>query len=223
MIKDIPGFEVQFATTSSQEALQKAIDFKPDLMITDIILPDGHGIWLANKFKDYGIPSILISAEWGLGFMGYDVEAVSFLGKPISFSKLNMTLQKFKEQLNPTTQSSSEKPDSLFIKTMNGKSLIPIKISDIVYIKGGKDYADIILDANDEESPKKELVRGSLRTLLEKINDQKFIQIHKAYLINREKISKYEYDRVFLINKFTIPIGDTFQSKIHNLFNKETL
>lgn len=219
MIEDIPGFEVRFATTSAQKALQMAIDYKPDLMIADIVLPDGHGVWLAERFKNLGIPSILISAEWALGFMGYDVEAVSFLGKPISFSKLNMTLQKFKEQLDP--KHDSDKTETIFIKKINGKSLIPIKLSDIVFIKGGKDFADIILDTSDIESQRTGMVRGTLKSLLERFNDQKFIQIHRSYIINREKISAYEYDRIYLLNKYKISIGDTYQPIIRDLFSKE--
>ena len=87
------GYEVVTAL-DGEEALEKAMDCKPDLIVLDIMMPkmDGYETCKALKADDRtkDIPVILLSAKGRNVDMqtGYDVGADEYITKPFSPRKL---------------------------------------------------------------------------------------------------------------------------------------
>jgi two-component system alkaline phosphatase synthesis response regulator PhoP len=87
------GYEVVTAL-DGEEGLQKAIEFKPDLIVLDIMMPkmDGYETCKALKSDERtkNTPVILLSAKGRNVDMqtGYDVGADEYITKPFSPRKL---------------------------------------------------------------------------------------------------------------------------------------
>tara|TARA_B110000908_G_scaffold14685_1_gene16799 strand:+ start:79 stop:351 length:273 start_codon:yes stop_codon:yes gene_type:complete len=84
------------------------------------------------------------------------------------------------------------------------------KINDILYIEAAGNYSKVVLK-NDSI-----LVRDKISSLLEKISTEKFIQVHKSFIVAIEHINSLEGNRI-LIGNNTIPIGKMYKSNIINL------
>jgi len=89
------SFHVEWAQSLS-EAREKLKEFKPDLMILDVGLPDGLGFELARDLKlKSDVPLIFLTA-WNTAenrLEGYEIGAEEFIPKPFHFRELLLRLQ----------------------------------------------------------------------------------------------------------------------------------
>jgi DNA-binding LytR/AlgR family response regulator len=223
IIEGIPGFEVNFSSTSPFEGLEFAIDSKSDLVITDIIMPQVNGFWLAQRLKSNNIPVIITSAQWSQSWMAFDVDAIDFLGKPLEFLRVSTSLEKFKKAFSE--KKNEPIPfSSIMIKHHATNSLIPIDRELIIYAKAGKDYAELYhLDKFNKENIKKDLGRITVANLLMKLTHPEFMQIHKSYIINCNMLSRYEYHQVHLHGNICVPIGASFRKSLYRKFSGDII
>jgi DNA-binding LytR/AlgR family response regulator len=222
MISKIPGYEVSFATTSGMEGLDKSQSFFADLIITDILMPEVNGIWLAARLKEINIPVIVISANWSQGWMGYEVEALDFICKPISFTRLSATLEKFAKSFREEIPVASIEKH-IYIKDPATNSILLILKNTIAFIKGAKDLAEIHYnDQVDKPATRKQYAKATLSSLLSTLGKD-FVQVHKSFVINSTKIAKYEYDHITLDSGFKVPIGETYKSELYRTFTGKIL
>jgi two-component system LytT family response regulator len=94
--------------------------------------------------------------------------------------------------------------DFIFIKT--DSKIVNVSLSDILFIEGLKDYIAI------NTTKEKLITLESLKTLEESLPGQRFIRVHKSYIISIEKISSIERNRIF-IKDIVVPIGDTYRER----------
>jgi DNA-binding LytR/AlgR family response regulator len=223
IIEGIPGFEVNFSSTSPFEGLEFAINAKSDLVITDIIMPQVNGFWLAQRLKANNIPVIITSAQWSQGWMAFDVEAIDFLGKPLEFLRVSTSLDKFKKSVSGKRLEQIPSP-TIMIKHHATNSIIPIDRDLIIYAKAGKDYAELFhLDKFNKDKIKKDLGRITAANLLIKLTHPEFIQIHKSFIINCNMMSKYEYHQVHLLGTICVPIGASFRKSLYRKFSGDLI
>lgn len=220
IIEGIPGFEVNCAATSPFEGLNFAIGAKSDLVITDILMPEVNGFWIAQRLKANNIPVIITSAQWSQGWMAFDVDAIDFLGKPLEFVRVNSSLEKFKQfSKKQSTDLTLHAP--IMLKHHLTNSIVPIDKNRIIYAKGGKDYAEIYsIDKFSKDQVNKELCRATMAFLHEKLAHADFIQVHKSYIVNRNMISRYEYHQIHLLKEIVIPIGISYRKSLYRQFNE---
>lgn len=99
-LKRTGEYEILEAATG-QEAIEKAISAKPDLILLDMSLPDISGIGVTNAIKaNPNTVQIPIVALSGLSLVGWKQQALKagmadFLQKPVSLRVLMETIQKF--------------------------------------------------------------------------------------------------------------------------------
>ncbi|MFT5892641.1 MAG: two-component system response regulator LytT, partial [Dokdonia sp.] len=84
------------------------------------------------------------------------------------------------------------------------KTLYKISVDDVLFLKAEIDYVNV---ATEEKSI---LILDSLRNWIEKLKGFRFIQVHRSYIINIDKITKVYGNQVF-IGKKVIPIGKTYK------------
>ncbi|HEY9632302.1 MAG TPA: response regulator [Coleofasciculaceae cyanobacterium] len=92
------GGHTVVSVTNPKEALNKAIEYKPDVIITDVVMPGMSGFELCRRFKQHpitvGVPIVICSSKnqeidrlWGMK-QGAD----AYLTKPFSREQLNRTI-----------------------------------------------------------------------------------------------------------------------------------
>lgn len=194
--------ELELSTTNPIEGLRKIEQEKLDLIFLDIQMPELNGIdflkILNNKTK-----VILTTAYSEFALESYDYGVVDYLLKPISYERFYKSVFKVKERFSQIHNAEIPKENVFFFVKSEGKQ-IKILYENILYIEGLRDYLNIRTISEEI------IILDNLKDL-EKTLPKNFLRIHKSYIINLDKITLIENNRIF-IDKMPINIGETYKS-----------
>ena len=209
-IKKTDFLDLVFATTNAIEALQKIQQQPVDLVFLDIQMPELTGIQFM-KINGGKSRVILTTAYSEYALDGYEHNVIDYLLKPVSFDRFYTAALKAKATIAPTQVATpafipqvvpNNTPDFIFVKT--DSRIVNVSLSDILYVEGLKDYIAI------NTTKEKLITLESLKTLEEGLPKQRFLRVHKSYMVAIEKIDSIERSRIF-IRDVVIPIGDTYR------------
>lgn len=182
-----------------------------DLLFLDIEMPYMTGIELLNSLSNP--PKVIITSAYAeYAIKGYDLEVSDYLLKPISFDRFLKAVNKAYDQL-----ISSQTPvvqDYLFVKT--SLKLEKIRFNDMRFIEGVENYVAIYT------SDGKIITHTTLRTILQKLPPERFVQVHKSYLVNIDKIDSIE-GNLLGIGKNKIPLSRTYKETALEIILKNKL
>ncbi|MGE4332163.1 MAG: LytR/AlgR family response regulator transcription factor [Macellibacteroides sp.] len=182
-----------------------------DLLFLDIEMPYMTGIELLNSLSNP--PKVIITSAYAeYAIKGYDLEVSDYLLKPISFDRFLKAVNKVYDQL-----ISSQTPvvqDYLFVKT--SLKLEKIRFNDMRFIEGVENYVAIYT------SDGKIITHTTLRTILQKLPAERFVQVHKSYLVNIDKIDSIE-GNLLGIGKNKIPLSRTYKETALEIILKNKL
>lgn len=213
------GYNVIGCAMDTEEALSYFSNTVIDCVILDINLNDERdGIWLANHVKEnYGIPFIFLTAYTDKNTMSKAIETspYGFLAKPFQkielFSAIEIALQKHNE-LTALTNNSATKEDnnikSVFLKNVD--RFDKVIIADIHFIESQKNYLLIHTDSVTYKH------RATIKEFIELLPGSNFIKTHRAFLINKEKITSIDKsnNNVNILNN-NIPISKAFRQEVY--------
>ena len=182
-----------------------------DLLFLDIEMPYMTGIELLNSLSNP--PKVIITSAYAeYAIKGYDLEVSDYLLKPISFDRFLKAVNKVYDQL-----ISSQTPvvqDYLFVKT--SLKLEKIRFNDMRFIEGVENYVAIYT------SDGKIITHTTLRTILQKLPPARFVQVHKSYLVNIDKIDSIE-GNLLGIGKNKISLSRTYKETALEIILKNKL
>ena len=207
----LPNMKLMKHCYDAIEALDYLSTNSIDLIFLDLNMPKLKGFdflkTLSNK------PKVIVTTPYQeYALEGYELEITDYLLKPFSFERFLKAVNKaiHIKETNPVTALSNENSQSDHIFLSSNKKHFQVKISDILYIEAAGNYSNVVLK-NDSI-----LVRDKISSLLEKLSSDKFIQVHKSFMVAIEHISSLEGNRILIENN-TIPIGKMYKSNIINL------
>lgn len=159
-----------------------------DVLLLDITLGDEvkDGMSLAKHIRKSGncIPIIFVTVDSLRATDGYLVEAMGFLPKPIDENRLTLFLDKIIKQ----------KAGKKIIRIATENQMAYIYHSDIV-------YADIIDHKVTYHTLQSSIsLRGTLGEVLAILDDDKFVQIHRSYVIALDKIDSIKTTYPYSVN-----------------------
>ena len=182
-----------------------------DLIFLDIQMPEVNGMEFARIIGSH-TRIIFTTAFSEYALEGYKVSAIDYLLKPFSFSEFHIAAKKalnwfeMTEQ-KPVSEHQQEKV-GLFVKSEY--KLIHLLYEDLLYIEGLKDYVKIYT----EQDPKPILSLMSLKSLEEELPTDRFMRVHRSYIIHTNKISSINKNRIIIAKK-QIPIGETYRRQFN--------
>jgi len=188
----------------------KALDFlqsnQVDLMFVDINMPDLSGIDFVKALNS--APKVIFTTAYReFALEGFQVDAADYLVKPISYSNFFKAVDKTKERYFSAIESGEtiqQTEQFLFIKSEY--KIIRIDYNDIKYIEGMRDYLRIHLVSQE---PIMTLL--SMKKMLEFLPNNKFMQVHRSFIVNLTKITTIERNRIVFDNKVYIPISELYK------------
>ncbi|WP_323757029.1 response regulator transcription factor [Roseivirga sp.] len=192
----------------------KAIEYinnnEVDLLFLDIQMPDLSGIQVAQLISKK-CDIVFTTAYHQYAVEGFELEAKDYLLKPISFERFLKSVQRIKgwqEQLQ------KEKEDFVFVKTEYKTK--KIRLSDILYIEGMKDYLRIVT------STEKVMILQSFSKLLPTLPSSRFSRVHKSFVIALDAIDIIEKSKV-KIKEAWIPIGESYKEDFLGEIQRRTV
>ncbi|PKV49311.1 LytTR family two component transcriptional regulator [Aquimarina sp. MAR_2010_214] len=197
-----------------KEAMKYSVETMPDIVIMDInISGDKNGIEAAEDiYAKYEIPIVFLTANGDDATFKEALQSkpFGFLLKPFNIKELSFALQiALKKQLenksSRTTWSNNKVSNTLFIKDKS--QLIRVKIDEILWVEAMDNYTQIIT------RNKKIVVNMFLKEFYEKVPQDKFLRIHRSYMVALDKIDKIENRFVFIGDK-NIPVSKAYKSQL---------
>jgi len=203
------GQAVQITHFKNAEAFLFAYedDKSADLLLLDIQMGEMDGMALARKIREDNekVQIIFITGISDYVAEGYDVSAVHYLLKPINEEKLYGALDK-------ATANLSKPKRTIAIDTANGIALVAV--DDIAYIEA--------LNHELAISTKEGAIscKMPLYKLEGIISDERFVQIHRSYLINLAHIKRVTRTDVVLDNGVTLPLSRRLHKDVNSALMK---
>ena len=181
-----------------------------DLLFLDINMPKISGL---SFYKSLQNPPLVIftTAYPQYAIEGFNVNAIDYLLKPFSFDRFLTSVNKVVDKLN-TKIKAAHLEETILIKA--DKKLHKVNVCSIIYIEAFGDYVKIYLENEFL------LTNKTFKNLLNLLPLKKFIQVHKSFAINLQKVSFVEGNQI-LINKNKIPIGLKFKKIFLDKFKSE--
>lgn len=214
-LQQLGGFTV-IKCTSAMEAFTILQEKTIDIVFLDIHMPRLTGLDLLKTLKNK--PKVIItSAHREYALESFDLDVVDYLLKPVSFERFLQALAKvsFIQQPFLAVNSASQQDDT-FIYLKEEKKMMKIFIRDIVYIESIKDYVKVKL--NDKQI----VTYQRIGYMQEKLPEDKFVRIHKSFIVALDKIDSYDNDGV-TIGGHMIPIGRSYKNQVISVFNRGNL
>ncbi len=219
----MPEINLVQKCNNALEANQALKDHDIDLMFLDIQMPQLTGI---DFLKTLAKPPLVIftTAYANYALEGFELNAIDYLLKPISFERFIKATNKALEQVElqrkgePAVVKEADGPDFIFVKA--DKKLIKVKYEDIVYIEGLKDY--VIIRQNDNRV----ITLQTMKSLEDKLPQQLFKRIHRSYIVNVNKINAVVGNMIEITEKGQakhIPIGKNYREELLAIINKNRL
>ncbi|MFC2107163.1 LytR/AlgR family response regulator transcription factor [Bacteroidota bacterium] len=191
------------------DALNYLKDHEVDLLFLDIQMADLTGIQLIEIMQNP--PKIILTTAYSeYALKGYELDVVDYLLKPISFDRFLKAVEKVYKQISnqvPEVKQlnhSDDQKDKEFIFIKADYKLHKVRFDEILYIEGMKDYLRVHTDS------KKLMTLTSFNKLEKFLPDEKFIRIHRSYIISLDKVEQIEKQHV-KIGEVSIPISDSYK------------
>ena len=214
-----PFLELKKKCASAIEAMEFIKSAPVDLLFLDIQMPDLTGIEF-SKMLPKETRVIFTTAFDQYALEGFKVEALDYLLKPFDYAEFLAAANKANtwfELVKGKRQSLlSDEKEFLFVKS--GYKQLRIKLADVLYFEGMKDYIKIWL----KDNPKPVLTLMSLKSLEEELPETQFLRVHRSFIVSLNNIEEIERSQI-IINKQRITVSEQYKSKFLAFVNRNSL
>ncbi|SHJ05222.1 LytR/AlgR family response regulator transcription factor [Aquimarina spongiae] len=211
IIKDhlskIDRIEIIAICANAMDAFSCINEQAVDLIFLDIHMPGISGISFARSINK-NIKIIFTTAYREYAIDGFDLHAVDYLLKPISFERLLKSLNNYFEVYQQPTkniQKNSLHTDYIFVRS--DRRMKRIDFSDILYIESYSDYLKIHCTSGVITT------RETISNMQSKLPTKDFIRIHRSFVVAISKIDSFSNEEVVVGNK-SLPISRNYKTEV---------
>lgn len=178
----------------------------PDLIFMDIEMPEISGIdFIASRTLDSAV--VLVTAYEQYALKGFELNVCDYLLKPVSFKRFLQAVDKASKYAYFRKGLLEE--DYLFVKA--DRMIHRITISSIEYLESMENYIKVVT-LNERV-----ITRSTMKELLESLSLKGFVQVHKSFAINVEKIRRIDGDRIVTEEGSLVPLSRTYRDYLLSL------
>ena len=196
----------------------EAINFlqkKPvDLIFLDIKMPELLGTDFIRALKNP--PKVIFTTAFRkYAIEGFELDAVDYLLKPISFDRFLkavnkvMELKPVEEKQEDGTSYNKNGTDS-YINFRSDRKMIKVALQDILYIESLKDYIKVVTASGTV------ITKQSISSVEETLPKEMFVRIHRSFIVALNKIESYNNELVW-VAKQELPISRMYRHEVNQL------
>lgn len=200
---------------SALEAMKEIRDSPVQLLFLDIQMPELSGIEFA-KILPRDMKIIFTTAFQQYAVEGYKVSALDYLMKPVSYDDFLKAANKALEWFDFATRQQKAASDRFMYVKCDYK-LQRVKMDDILYIEGLKDYVSIHME-NGEQI----MSLMNMKKLEQYLPQPEFLRTHRSYIAHMPKADGVDRQRI-VIGKEYIPVSDSYRQNVQEYFDTHTL
>ncbi len=207
-LSKIEAVKIEGSCKNAVEAFNILSRQKIDLLFLDINMPDVSGLSLAKSVGNT-VKTIFTTAYREYAVEGFNLRAVDYLLKPISFERLLQAISKYLDEHVPVpviadVEMTAEKNDSLFVRA--DRKMVKVCLADILYIESIADYIKIHLTG------KAITTRETISGIEVKLPQKEFVRIHRSFIVSLAAIESFTNEYVE-IGKKQLPISRSYRKE----------
>jgi DNA-binding LytR/AlgR family response regulator len=215
-IAAVPSLELVGVCNTAVEALEKMNKQTVDLMFMDIQMPLITGIDFIRSLKNP--PKVIFTTAYrNFAVEGFELNAVDYLMKPISFERFLKAVSKVMEMNLPALESTVKTEDNnkssdacLYLRA--DRKTVKVSLEDILYIESLKDYVKVVTVSRSI------ITKQSISSLEETLPKNNFIRIHRSFIVSLNKVESYN-NEVIEIAKTELPISRMYSNEVRKALN----
>jgi two-component system LytT family response regulator len=189
LLQDSPEISVVGEAINADDAYQKIIELKPDLLFLDIQMPGKTGFELLEMLD--AVPQVIFTTAYDeYALKAFDVNALDYLLKPIQKERLQESVKKLLDKSPSQPDPDEQLPtklgfnDQVFVK--DGDRCWFVQLSDVRLFESEGNYIKVYFEGN------RPMIHKSLNALDEKLDDRSFFRASRKHIINLSWIEKIE-------------------------------
>ncbi|MGE0021162.1 MAG: LytR/AlgR family response regulator transcription factor [Draconibacterium sp.] len=176
---------------------------KIDLLFLDINMPKLSGIGFVKSLKEQPL-IVFVTAYAEYALEGFEVDAVDYLLKPVSFERFRMAVNRAVDRLSAKI-SKETAVEHMMVRA--DKKNYRINFDDIIFLEAQGDYVKFVT------AEKSLMVHGKLKDFFIQLPKNSFEQIHKSYVISLSKMVYLEGNHV-KIGQHLLPVSLNYREQL---------
>ncbi|MDQ8053539.1 MAG: response regulator transcription factor [Pedobacter sp.] len=203
-IRSVPQLSLVRKCNNALEAFDILQSAQIELMFLDIKMPSLNGIDFLKALKNP--PQVIFTTAYAeFAITGFELDAVDYLLKPVTFERFEKSIQKLLRI--HSTEKPAERTYSYF--KVSGK-LVKIYHADLMYAQSVKDY--ILLKTIQGSH----LTHMTMKYLSELLPQSVFVRVHRSFLVNKTCIDLLEKAKL-RVGDVMVPIGENYRMNLDGL------
>ncbi|QIA07628.1 LytR/AlgR family response regulator transcription factor [Draconibacterium halophilum] len=208
-LRKIETVEVVALCKNAIEAFNVISSQPIDLVFLDINMPEISGLSFAKSINN-SVKVIFTTAYREYAVDGFDLQAVDYLLKPISFGRLMQSINKYLSEnqqvdFDEPARIEPEQSESIFVRS--DRKMIKINFPEILYIESLADYIKIHL------VDKTVVTRETISSIEAKLPQQDFLRVHRSFIVAVNAINSFTSE-IIEIGKKQIPVSRSYKDVV---------
>lgn len=197
LVKNHPSLTLTAEYSSAVDTKKGLNDTEVDLIFLDIEMPIINGFELLDVLKNK--PQIIfVTGKTEYAFKAFDYDATDYLHKPITQERFNLAVNKAIDYHTLKFENSTIESDYIFVKSNLKKR--KVYVNTILWIEALGDYIKLV---TTEESY---VILSTMKAFEKEVEAYSFMRIHKSYIANLKKITKFN-SKFVEINNQNLPLS----------------
>ncbi|HZE84797.1 MAG TPA: LytTR family DNA-binding domain-containing protein [Puia sp.] len=216
-IGQLPTLELAGKCSNAFEAMQVLSRRHIDILFLDIKMPQLMGTEFLRSLRNP--PKVIFTTAYkDYAVEAFELEAADYLLKPISLERFIKAVNKvcnWEDRIEEGENKISGDGSGGFLYLRAERKMVKVVLDHILYVESLKDYIRIISETN-----KPLVVKRSISSLEEMLPANKFLRIHRSYIVAIQKITAFTQQDVE-IGGIEIPIGRAYSQQVKRLSNRQ--
>jgi DNA-binding LytR/AlgR family response regulator len=209
-VSKIPNLELKGMCKNPLEANDVLQSEQIDIMFLDIQMPELTGVEFLKTLQQQ--PAVIFTTAYSeYALEGYQLDVIDYLVKPFPLDRFikatNKAIEYIDLKRSAEKNSQGKGLDSNYILLHADHKIYKVNLNDIQYIEGLKEYVSYFT------REKRIIVLQSLKSIEETLPSNKFIRVHRSYIVPIEKIKTLDGNQVQIGDKL-IPIGRSYKDDV---------
>lgn len=217
-IEAIPSLKLIANCSNAVEALSVLQKNKIDLILLDIKMPQILGTQFIRTLVNP--PKIIFTTAFRkFAIEGFELDAIDYLLKPISFERFLKAVNKVMSinlEFNQTAIIAdilkNDTHDSFIYLRSEHKNL-KVNLDEILFIESLKDYIKVVT------KDKQIVTRQSISSLEETLPPEAFIRTHRSFIVSTSQIKSFSQELI-QIGEYEIPISRSYRKNVEKLLKR---
>lgn len=219
-IAAVPALELKASVNNAVDALSILQNNKVDLIFLDIQMPQLLGTELMRSLINP--PKVIFTTAFRkYAVDGFELDAVDYLLKPISFERFLKAVNKVMRlgiatdlDHSPPGISPQQTVTGNFIYLRADRKNIKVNFDDILFIESLKDYIKVVT------KDKTIVTKQAISSIEENLPSNLFIRIHRSFIVSLKRIESFTPELI-QIDKYELPVSRSYRHEVEKLLRHE--